>query len=251
MRVENKVAVVTGAAQGIGLAYADRLVKEGAKVAYFDLKIDAAETNAQRARDGGGQAIAVACDVSSADATASMAETVIEAFGGVDILVNNAAIYEGYLRYSFMDIPLEYWQQFLAVNLTSALLCSKAVVPSMIGRGGGKIINQSSASGAKSTNHYGVSKLAVQGLTVGLARELGQHNICVNCIAPGVVTTAATTSAFDGVALEQMRKDLTVVGRLGTTDDMANALIYLASGESDFVTGQILHVDGGQIMNPL
>jgi 3-oxoacyl-[acyl-carrier protein] reductase len=251
MRVEGKVAIVTGAAQGIGLAYADRLVKEGAKVAYVDLKIAEAHDNAARARSGGAEAIAVSCDVSSEEATKEMTAEVVDAFGGVDILVNNAAIYEGYLRYSFMEIPLPYWNQFLAVNLTSVLLCAKAVVPSMVARGAGKIINQSSASGAKSTNHYGVSKLGVQGLTVGLARELGQHNICVNCIAPGVVTTAATTGAFDESALEQMRRDLTVIGRLGTTDDMANALVYLASNESDFVTGQVFHIDGGQIMNPL
>lgn len=251
MKVNGKIAIVTGAAQGIGLEYADRLTLEGAKVAYVDLKIDAAEENAARARSRGADAVAIACDVSSADAINEMAAKTVEAFGGIDILVNNAAIYQGYVRYSFMDIPLDYWQTFLAVNLTSVLLCSKAVVPSMIERGGGKIINQSSASGAKATNHYGVSKLGVQGLTVGLARELGAHNICVNCIAPGVVTTAATTGAFNEAELERMRKEMTVIGRLGTTVDMANALIFLACSDSDFVTGQILHVDGGQIMNPL
>jgi NAD(P)-dependent dehydrogenase (short-subunit alcohol dehydrogenase family) len=146
---------------------------------------------------------------------------------------------------------LDYWQRFLAVNLTGVLLCSKAVIPSMIERGGGKIINQSSAAGARSTNHYGVTKLGVQGLTVGLARELGKHNICVNCIAPGIITTPATLGSYDAAALDEMRRSMTVLGRLGTVEDMADAMLFLASSDSAFMTGQVLHVDGGQIMNPL
>jgi 3-oxoacyl-[acyl-carrier protein] reductase len=251
VKLTNKVSIVTGAAQGIGAAYAFALADEGAKVAFVDLKLDEAEENAERARKGGADAIAVRCDVSDEDSVNAMVSDVTEAFGGVDILVNNASIYEGYVRYTWQDLPLDYWQRFLDVNLTSVLLCTKAVVPSMIGRGGGKIINQSSASGAKSPNHYGVTKLAVQGLTVGFAKEFGQYNICVNCIAPGVITTAATLGSFDEQALENMRRTMTVLGRLGTVEDMANTLIYLASSDSDFLTGQVLHVDGGQIMNPL
>lgn len=251
MRLHDKVGIVTGAAQGIGEAYANALAAEGAKVAFVDLKLDEAEANAARIRAAGGEAVALRCDVSDEVSVQAMVADVIGAFGGVDILVNNASIYEGYVRYTWQDLPLDYWQKFLNVNLTSVLLCSRAVLPSMIERGGGKIINQSSASGAKSPNHYGVTKLGVQGLTVGFAKEFGQYNICVNCIAPGVVTTSATLGSFDAAALENMRNTMTVLGRLGTVEDMANALVFLASAESDFVTGQILHVDGGQIMNPL
>ena len=251
MRVAGKVAIVTGAAQGIGAAYAAALAAEGAKVVLADLKAKQAEENAARIRASGGAAIAVECDVSDPDSVARMVAATTDAFGGIDILVNNASIYEGYTRYTWQELPLDYWNKFLAVNLTSVLLCTKAVVPSMIARGAGKIINQSSASAAKSPNHYGVTKLAVQGLTVGFARELGPYGICVNCIAPGVVTTEATLAHFDPAALENMRQTMTVVGRLGTPADMAATLLYLASSDSDFMTGQVLHVDGGQIMNPL
>jgi 3-oxoacyl-[acyl-carrier protein] reductase len=251
MRVKDKVAIVTGAAQGIGLAYAQALAREGAKVVLVDINKDAAEASAAALRDGGAEAIALALDISEADQVKSMAEQTAERFGGIDVLVNNAAIYAGYVHYKLMDLPLDYWERFLKVNMTSVLLCSQAVVPHMITRGKGKIINQSSAGGNFSNNQYGLTKLGVQGLTVGFARELGKHFINVNCIAPGVTKTQATLDHYPGEALDAVVARLHMIPRAQTAEDLAHALVYLASDESDTVTGQIFHIDGGTIAWPV
>jgi 3-oxoacyl-[acyl-carrier protein] reductase len=216
-----------------------------------DLNGEAAEQNARAITGTGGEAVGIAVDVSRPDAVQAMVETTVERFGGVDILVNNAAIYAGYIHYTFMDLPLDYWQRFLDVNLTSVLLCTKAVVPHMIERGKGKIINQSSAGGNFAGNQYGLTKLGVQGLTVGFARELGRHRINVNCIAPGVINTQATLDHYPGEQLNALVARLHLIPRVGTPEDLAHALIYLASDESDFVTGQIFHIDGGSIAWPI
>jgi 3-oxoacyl-[acyl-carrier protein] reductase len=251
MRVKDKVAIVTGAAQGIGQAYAEALAREGSKVVLADINGDAAEKNAAAIAQNGAEAIGVTVDVSKPDAVDAMVQQTVERFGGVDVLVNNAAIYAGYVHYTLMDIPLEYWNRFLDVNLTSVLLCIKAVVPHMIQRGKGKIINQSSAGGNFAGNQYGLTKLGVQGLTVGFARELGKHFINVNCIAPGVINTQATLDHYPGEALDAVVARLHAIPRIGTPEDLANALIYLASDESDFVTGQIFHIDAGTIAWPI
>jgi NAD(P)-dependent dehydrogenase (short-subunit alcohol dehydrogenase family) len=248
--LEDKVAIVTGAAQGIGLAYAHRLAREGASVVVADVQAEAAEQAAAEIVDAGGEAVAVAVDVSRQEQTEAMAQQAIEAFGGIDILVNNAAIYAGYIHYGLMDLPLDYWQKFLDVNLTGVLLCCQAAVPSMRERGGGKIVNQSSAGGRRAGNQYGLTKLGVQGLTVSLARSLGKHRINVNCIAPGIIDTEATRGHYTQEQLDQMVARHHPIGRIGTVEDMANALAFLVSPESDFVTGQIVHVDGGFVMDP-
>jgi 3-oxoacyl-[acyl-carrier protein] reductase len=248
--MKGRVAIVTGAAQGIGQVYAETLSREGASVVLADLNVDGALANAEAIRAGGGDALGVEVDIADPASVAAMVAAAIEGFGAIDVLVNNAAIYANYTRYSFMDLPLDYWQRFLDVNLTSVLICAQAVAPHMIERGYGRIINQSSAAAQLSRNQYGITKLGVQGLTVGLARELGPHGITVNCIAPGVIDTEATKGLYDEQALEQMRTEMTVVGRLGTPEDLASALVYLASEESSFMTGQIIHVDGGFIMPP-
>jgi 3-oxoacyl-[acyl-carrier protein] reductase len=251
MRVKDKVAIVTGAAQGIGQNYAEALAREGAKVVLADINHGAAEANAKTIADTGAEAIAVAVDVSSPESVEAMVKATVERFGGIDVLVNNAAIYAGYVHYTLMDLPLEYWQRFLDVNLTSVLICTKAVVPYMIKRGKGKIINQSSPGGNFTGNQYGQTKLGVQGLTTGFSKELGRHFINVNCIAPGVINTQATLDHYPGDKLDAVVARLHSIPRVGTPEDLSHALIYLASDESDFVTGQIFHIDAGTISWPI
>lgn len=250
MRVKGKVAIVTGAAQGIGKCYAETLAREGASVALVDLQEEAVEAAAAEIGAAGGAAAGMRGDISDPASMRQVARSVADRFGGIDVLVNNAAMYAGYVHYSFMDLPLDYWQKFLDVNLTGTLVASQAVIPHLIERGKGKIINQSSAGAQMPMNHYGVTKLGVQGLTVGLARNLGRHNINVNCIAPGPTDTEATRGHYTQEQLEGIVKRFCVIKRPGTVQDMASALIYLASDESDWVTGQTLHVDGGFVMHP-
>jgi NAD(P)-dependent dehydrogenase (short-subunit alcohol dehydrogenase family) len=250
VELENKVAIVTGAAQGIGLAYAQRLSREGAKLVVADIQAEAAEQAAAAIVEAGGDAIGVAVDVASEEQAQAMAQRAIDAFGGIDILVNNAAIYAGYVHYSLMELPLDYWQKFLDVNLTGVLLCCRAAIPSMRERGRGTIVNQSSAGGRRAGNQYGLTKLGVQGLTVSLARSLGKDGINVNCIAPGIIDTEATRGHYTQEQLDQMVARHHPIGRIGTVDDMANALAFLVSPAADFITGQIVHVDGGFVMDP-
>jgi 3-oxoacyl-[acyl-carrier protein] reductase len=251
MRVLDKVAIVTGAAQGIGQGYAELLAREGAKVALVDIQGEAAEANAAAINEAGGEAIGIAADLTDPEQIDAMVATVNERFGGIDILVNNAARYAGYTHYTLMETPMPYWRSFFEINVDAVLRTTQAVVPSMIQRGKGKIVMQSSAGGTNAGNVYGLTKLAVQGLTVGLARELGKHRICVNCIAPGVVPTQATKDHYPGDMLDQLVDRLHSIKQLATVDDMAYGLLYLASDESDMVTGQILHIDGGMILIPV
>src|SRR5262245_58224921 len=146
MRFADKVAIVTGSAHGIGRGYALALAREGAWVAVADIHFEAAEGVAAEIRREGGQALAVAVDVSDEAQTLAMARTTAEAFGGVDILINNAAIFAHMERHSLLQVPLAYWNKFMSVNLTGALLCARAVVPHMVRRGKGKILNQSSTA---------------------------------------------------------------------------------------------------------
>jgi NAD(P)-dependent dehydrogenase (short-subunit alcohol dehydrogenase family) len=251
MRVKDKVAIVTGAAQGIGQGYAELLAKEGAKVALVDIQGEAAERNAAAITKAGGEAIGIATDLTDAEQIDAMVAAVRERFGGIDILVNNAARYAGYVHHPLMETPMDYWRSFFEINVDAVLRTTQAVVPSMIERGKGKIVMQSSAGGTGAGNVYGITKLALQGLTIGLAKELGRHRICVNCIAPGVVDTQATRDHYPGEKLDQLVDRLHQIKQLSTVSDQAYGLLYLASNESDMVTGQILHIDGGMILIPV
>jgi NAD(P)-dependent dehydrogenase (short-subunit alcohol dehydrogenase family) len=184
-----------------------------------------------------------------------MAERVREAFGGIDILVNNAAIMKEMPRgTTLMEYPLEWWDRIMKVNLAGPLICAQACVPSMIERGGGKIINQSSAGAyTLSSGPYAISKLGLVGLTINLARELGKHNINVNAIAPGMIEDAATHSmglAFDDAHEQERLRGVVVMRAFGPPTDLCGALLYLASPASDFMTGQCLSVDGGWVLQP-
>lgn len=249
MLLENKVAVVTGGAQGIGRGYALGLAREGASVVIADVAEAAAQETVRLIESAGGAAEFVRTDVASSASTQAMAARAIERFGGIDILVNNAALFAGLPSESLLDIPEERWDQVMAVNVKGVWLTTRAVVPSMRERGGGAIVNQTSTAAYINTPnrlHYNVSKTAIIPMTKTMARELSQFNIRVNAIAPGPVAT----EALKGVPQEALDKiaQAQCVKRIGQPEDLVGALVFLTSSMSSWMSGQVLVVDGGNIM---
>ena len=245
-RLEGKVAIVTGGARNIGAVYARTLAAEGTRVVIADV-LDGAET-ARSIQEAGGQAVAVRVDVSSEDDTLRMAREAVDAFGAIDILVNNAAIYVSIHRRPFYEISTEEWDRVTAVNIKGVFLCAKAVLPAMREQGGGKIINVSSntvMAGTPNFLHYVASKAALIGMTRSMARELGGFGVNVNAIAPGLVEHEGQTVPPE---ISASRIEARSVKRQQVPQDLTGAVLYLASSDSDFVTGQTLVIDGGDIV---
>jgi len=253
-RLEGKVAVVTGAGgrgNSIGRAYALGLANAGASVVVADLNADGANAVADEIQAAGGKAIASVVDITKPDSVASMAKAAVQAFGGVDILVNNAALMAelGYLQ--AIDIPLEQWNRIMDVNVTGALNCTQAIVPLMRARGGGKIVNQVSGGAFPAISVYGISKLALVGLTTTLARQLGRQNINVNAIAPGNTMSDAGKLLTPEDSPFVKLLEATVAMRVrGQPDELVGTLLLLCSSAGDWITGQVLHVDGGWVLRP-
>ena len=249
-RLEGRVALVTGAAQGIGAAFALELSNEGAKVAIADL--DSGAEVVEQIAAAGGEAIDVPTDVSTEDGCEAMVARTIESFGRVDILVNNAAIFTAVERKPFDEIPVSEWDAVMGVNVRGVWLGCKAVVSSMREQKYGKIISICTGrifKGSPFFLHYDASKAAVLGITRSLAREVGDHNICVNAIAPGSTMSenVLKRTNWSGGGPEVTRATR-ALKRDETPEDLVGACIFLASSDSDFITGQTLVVDGGSAM---
>jgi NAD(P)-dependent dehydrogenase (short-subunit alcohol dehydrogenase family) len=253
-RLDNKVAIVTGAGgrgNSIGRAYAMGLAKAGAAVTVADMNEAGAKTVAEEIRAAGGKAIAVGVDITKPDQAQRMAAAAGEAFGGIDILVNNAALMVEVAAAKITDISLEDFNRMMNVNLAGALVCTQAVLPSMRARGAGKIVNQLSGGAFPALSVYGVSKLALYGLTTTLARQLGPEKINVNAIAPGNVTSDAGKMLVpDDSPFIQFLKATVAMRPRGEPDELVGALLLLCSPAGDWITGQVLHVDGGWVLRP-
>jgi NAD(P)-dependent dehydrogenase (short-subunit alcohol dehydrogenase family) len=247
MRFQDKIAIVTGAGQGIGEAYARALASEGAAVAIAEINEENGRRVAQEIVDGGGRALFVRTDVSSPDSAVALAESVAQKFGGVDILINNAAIFAGMRRESLLEVDYAYYQRFMEVNMNGALIVTRAVYKFMVKRGGGAIVNQSSTAAYEAGNYYKIAKTGLNAITIGLARELGPMNIRVNGIAPGPTDTTATRTSVPPERLEALLSNLPL-RRIGTTQDIVNTCLFLLSDQAAWVTGQTWCVDGGSVL---
>jgi NAD(P)-dependent dehydrogenase (short-subunit alcohol dehydrogenase family) len=247
MRFTNKVAVVTGAGQGIGEGYARALAAEGAAVVVAELAEEQGRRVAREIGDAGGRALFVHTDVSDEASTRALGETTIAEFGGVDVLINNAAIYGNMELHGLMGVPWDYYKKFMAVNMDGCVLVTRALAGSMAERGGGAIVNQSSTAAWMGAGYYGIAKLAMHGITQSFARELGPRNIRVNAIAPGPTDTEATRKVVPDMFRDQILSSMPL-SRMGEVSDMVNACLFLLSDDAAWITGQVLAVDGGQIM---
>jgi len=252
VRLKDKVAIVTGGGNGIGRAYCLALSGQGAKVAIADIDKAAADETARTIQSKGGEALAIATDISSDRQVNEMAKKTAEAYGGVDILVNNAAVFgrPAVSRAPFWEISIEEWDRVMQVNIKGPWLCACAVLPYMKPRGSGKIINKSSVAfhlGLGNYAHYVASRAAMIGLTRSMARELGPFNINVNSIAPGSTLAEDNPSEARIQNLERAASGRSI-RRIEYPDDLVGTVIFLSSTDSDFITGQTIVVDGGAYM---
>jgi len=243
-QLDGKVAIVTGAAQGIGLAIAEGLAAEGARIVVADLK--GADQAAAAFPDGVGLTV----DVASEEAVQAMVDETLARCGAIDVLVNNAGLYASLAMRPFTEIPLVEWRQVMDVNVASMFLTCRAVVPVMREQGGGKIVNISSGTpfrGVPFLLHYVTSKGAIVAFTRALAKEVGKDRVLVNCVAPGFTMSAGVEEHPE--VIEKLR-DVSVSARTLQRDqlpeDVVGAVVYLSGPGSDFVTGQTIVIDGGQ-----
>lgn len=243
MRFQNKSVIITGGGGKIGKAYALGFAKEGARVALPD--IASADSVVKAIRDAGGTAITMACDVSDEKSVQAMVAQTVKEFGTVDILVNNAAYFMTVWKGPFWEMSVAEFDKAMAVNVRGAWLCAKAAVPHMQKQKKGKIVNISSnvaLTGNPNYIHYVTSKGAIIAMTRAMARELGDWNICVNTVSPGFVVTEGRQVDPE---YEKIRAQQRSIKRSQVEQDLVGTVLYLSSPESDFMTGQLLNVDGG------
>jgi len=246
MRLKGKVAAVTGAGRGIGRAIALTLAREGAAVVVSDVDLETARQTAEEIRAGGGQAIAVKVDVTSRQDAAALTDKAIQSFGKLDILVNNAGMYPSA---PIVEITEEEWDLVMAVNLKGVFLCSQAAVKQMMAQRQGVIVNIASVDGKTRTTgnaHYAAAKAGVISLTRTLACEMAPYGIRVNAVAPGWIGTETLLKKSD--RWQQAMKEIPV-GRLGRPEDVAEAVLFLVSDAAGYITGEVLDVNGGIVMD--
>jgi NAD(P)-dependent dehydrogenase (short-subunit alcohol dehydrogenase family) len=244
MRMQDKVAIITGGASGIGRSICLKLAEEGARVAVWDIDLQGAQATASDIEKAGGKAVASRVDVSKAQDIDTATEEAIAQLGGIDILVNNAGMSQ---ISTVAKLSEEDWDRIHEVNLKGAFLCCKAISGHMKERGYGKIVNITSIlaqGGSAFYAHYSSTKAGLVGLTKGLAMELGPHGINVNAVGPGVIDTPMLEQDTTPELRERVQKSIPL-RRIGEPHDMANAVLFLASDEAAYITGQSLFVCGG------
>lgn len=248
-RLQGKVAVVTGAARGIGAATAKRLAQDGAMVGVLDLKEEACQEVVEQIRAAGGEAIAVGCNVADAAQVEQAVDTVVGQFGRLDILVNNAGVLRDNLLFKMSE---DDWDTVMNVHLKGSFLASRAAQKHMVAQRFGKIVNTSSTSalGNRGQANYSAAKAGLQGFTKTLAIELGPFNINVNAVAPGFIATDMTKATAErvGIDFEENKKlaaERIPLRRVGLPEDVANVIAFLVSDDASYVSGQVIYVNGG------
>ena len=252
-RFQDKVVVVTGGGAGIGRVYARSFAAEGANLVIADIDAEAAKRVVGELEAGGGHGLATVTDVTEDEEVDAMARAAVDTFGGVDILINNAGIHLDHAQLPYTREALPRWRGVMDTNVIAAVSCAAACRDAMAARGGGAIINQSSMAAYSAGGAYGVSKLALNALTVSLAAELAPQGIRVNGIAPGLVDSEAAVAWMNDTTRKGIEETLVggqLIKRLGRMEDLANVVLFLCSEEASFVTGQTILVDGGYTKKP-
>ena len=250
--LKDKVAIVTGGGRGLGRVFSLRFAEEGAKIFIPDISLERAESVVQEIKAKGGEAAAIETDISDENATKAMAEKVVQQFGRADILLNNAAIYYGIAAKPWDVWTVEEWNRIFEVNVLGTWLCCKAVAPLMVNQSSGKIINIASdvfkVTDSQFFLAYALTKSAVYTMTQSLAAALGPSGINVNAIAPGYTATEASMSQDGSEQLFESVIEAQSIKRREEPEDLAGTAVFLASKDSDFVTGQLIVADGGHVM---
>jgi NAD(P)-dependent dehydrogenase (short-subunit alcohol dehydrogenase family) len=244
-RYDGKVAFITGAASGFGWAFAEALSNAGAAVALADIDVDGARRRAAQIAAPATPVIGVACDVADDQSVERAVAQTVEQLGGVDILINNAARHLKKYNRPFSALTRQEIRGLFDVNLMGIINCSLACKPSISQRGGGAIVNMSSAGGYVSSTPYGVTKLAVRGLTIAFATEFSSAGIRVNAIAPTIIATDGVRSEYADEEIDQLVKRRQLVPRRGQLEDVTNTMLFLCSEEASFITGETIRVTGG------
>jgi NAD(P)-dependent dehydrogenase (short-subunit alcohol dehydrogenase family) len=244
-RFKGKVAFITGAAAGFGRAFAEALSSEGAAIAIADVDVDGARRQAARTDSPATPAIGLACDVADDRSVERAVAQTVEQLGGVDILINNAARHLKKYNQPFSLLTRQEIRGLFDVNLMGIINCSLACKPSMSERGGGAIVNMSSAGGYMSSTPYGVSKLAVRGLTIAFATEFSSAGIRVNAIAPTIIPTDGVLAEYSEGEIDQLVNRRQLVRRRGQLEDVTSTMLFLCSEDASFITGETIRVTGG------